>query len=86
MNPKTDKNVIVVRRDRDGMSVEFHIADAKEAVLALKNVIAATAWNLAAAGTPEEALRQQVEICVNFGISEGVARAKEEKEYEHHEN
>lgn len=28
MNPKTDKNVIVVRRDRDGMSVEFHIADA----------------------------------------------------------
>lgn len=86
MNQTTDKNVIVVRRDRDGMSVELHTADAKEAVLALKNVIASTAWNMAAAGTPEEAIRQQVEICVNYGISEGVARAKEESDHEHHEN
>ena len=76
-----NENIITVRRTKGGMAVEVS-AGAEEALQAVANVIATAVWNMAAAGTPAAAIRQQIGICASYGIHEGMKKAKEEKCHE----
>lgn len=76
-----NENIITVRRTGNGMAVEIN-AGAEEALQAVANVIASAVWNMAAAGTPPEAVAQQIGICASYGIHEGMKKAKEEKRHE----
>ncbi len=76
-----NENIITVRRTGNGMDVEIN-AGAAEALQAVANVIASAVWNMAAAGTPLEAVAQQIGICARYGINEGMKKAKEEKRHE----
>lgn len=69
------KNIITVERAANkGMVVEFS-GGAQECMEALGNVIATAVTNMAENGTPAEAIRQQIQICMEYGLEQGEKQA-----------
>ena len=70
-----NKNIITVERAANrGMTVTFS-GSVQECMEAIGDVIAAVA-NMADGGTPEEAIHQQMGICMAYGLQHGMRRAK----------
>ncbi len=71
-----DKNIITVERAADkGMTVNFS-GSVQECIEAIGNVIAAAVTNMAESGTPEEAIHEQMGICMAYGLQQGMREAK----------
>lgn len=71
-----DKNIITVERAADkGMTVNFS-GSVQECIEAIGNVIAAAVTNMAESGTPEEAIHEQMGICMAYGLQHGMREAK----------
>lgn len=70
------KNIITVERAANrGMTVTIS-GGVQECMEAIGNVIAAAVANMADGGTPEEAIHQQMGICMAYGLQHGMRRAK----------
>lgn len=71
-----NKNIITVERAASrGMTVTIS-GGVQECMEAIGNVIAAAVANMADSGTPEEAIHQQMGICMAYGLQHGMRRAK----------
>lgn len=71
-----NKNIITVERAASrGMTVTIS-GGVQECMEAIGNVIAAAVANMADSGTPEEAIHQQMGICMAYGLQRGMRRAK----------
>lgn len=70
------KNIITVERAANrGMTVTIS-GGVQECMEAIGNVIAAAVANMVDSGTPEEAIHQQMGICMAYGLQHGMRRAK----------